>query len=146
MRGFEQVRKSLNVAGLMLLLLLVSAMGSICRPSWFPRLFRGRRRPRFHRRRPFFRRSQTVPVAFDVTGMLQYASLDPTPGLCTWLTPARHRRTPRCRPSARRPVAGLKSADTVIKVPANLVVVFPNTLMTWEEAFENNPFINPPAS
>ena len=27
----------------------------------------------------------------------------------------------------------------MIKVPSSLVVVFPNTLLTWEEAFEGNP-------
>src|ERR1700760_3370214 len=80
MRGFEQVRKSLTVAGLMLVLLLVG-IGSMSAqlvptPVPWPQPAAVPPPPAVI---PAF---QTVPVAFDVTGMIQYASLDPAPGLC----------------------------------------------------------------
>jgi len=85
MRGFEQVRKSLTVAGLMLVLLLVG-IGSMSAqlvptPVPWPTPAAVPPPPAVI---PAF---QTVPVAFDVTGMIQYASLDPAPGLCLATTP-----------------------------------------------------------
>ncbi len=130
MRGFEQVRKSLTVAGLMLVLLLVG-IGSMSAqlvptPVPWPTPAAVPPPPAVI---PAF---QTVPVAFDVTGIIQYASLDPAPGLCLATVPP----TPaQCKTTG----GWIEIGDTVIKVPASLVVVFPNTLMTWEEAFENNP-------
>jgi hypothetical protein len=147
MRGFEQVRKSLKVAGLMLVLLLVAGLGSgvyaqsvnVATPIPFPAPTAV---PPVAAIVPA---SQTVPVAFDVTGMLQYASLDPTPGLCdvtnTNPSPANPPLPAQCKTTG----GWLEVGDVVIKVPANVVVVFPNTLITWEEVFEGNPFINPTA-
>ena len=145
MRGFEQVRKNLKVAGIMLLLLLVSAMGSslsaqiVATPAPWPTPAAVPQPP------AIFPASQTVPVAFDVTGMLQYASLDPTPGLCDVTNTSPSSANPPLPDQCKTTGGWLEVANTVIKVPANVVVVYPNTLLTWEESFELNPFINPSA-
>src|SRR5579871_4642751 len=138
MRGFEQVCKSLGVAGLMLLLLLVAGMGSslfaqiVATPNNWPAPAAVPSTPAVL---PIY---QTVPAAFDMTGMMQYASLDATPGICQ----------PNANPSAANPplpaqcktTGGyLELGDVVIKIPSSTVIVFPNTLMTWEEMFEFNP-------
>jgi len=141
MRGFEQVRKNMKVAGIMLLLLLVSAMGSslsaqeIATPLPWPTP------AAVPPPSAIVPASQTVPVAFDVTGMLQYASLDPNPGLCVF-NPSPSPANPPLPAQCKTTGGWLEVGDVVIKVPANVVVVFPNTLLTWEEAFELNPFIN----
>jgi hypothetical protein len=147
MRGFEQVRKSLKVAGLMLVLLLVSAMGSslsaqeVATPFPYPG-------PTLIPPAPaIVPASQTVPVAFDVTGMLQYASLDAAPGLCIVPDPTQPPSPTNAPiPDQCKTTGGwLEVGDVAVRVPANVVVVFPNTLLTWEESFELNPFINPAA-
>ena len=142
MRGFEQVRKSLSAAWLMLTLLLVMGLGSsafaqiVATPNTWPG---PTVMPPAPAKLPIY---QTVPAAFDITGMMQYASLDPTPGICQ----------PNANPSPANPPlpaqckttgGWIELGDTVVKVPSSLVVVFPNTLMTWEEMFENNPYGNP---
>jgi hypothetical protein len=93
--------------------------------------------------------TQTVPVAYDMTGMLQYASLDPTPGLCNadQSNPTPSPANPPLPAQCKTTGGWLEMGDVVMKVPASLVVVFPNTLMTWEETFEYNPYMtaNPTA-
>jgi hypothetical protein len=143
MRGFEQVRKIVNVAGLMLSLLLVAGMGSALNAQLLPTPNPWPTPAAVPPPSAIVPASQTVPVAFDVTGMLEYASLDTVPGLCTvadTTQPASPTNPPL--PAQCKTTGGwLKVGGHVIKVPANLVVVFPNTLMTWEETFENNPLL-----
>src|SRR6185437_15556543 len=141
MRGFEQVRQSLRVAGLMLLLLLTAGMGatlsaqSVATPEPWPTPAAIPPAPAII---PAF---QTVPAAFDLTGMLQFASLDPTPGLCDadLSNPNPSPANPPLPNQCKTTGGWLEVGNVTLKVPANVVVVFPNTLMTWEEAFEFNP-------
>lgn len=138
MRGFEQVRKSLGVAGLMLLLLLVAGTGSslfaqiVATPNTWPAPAAVPSAPAVL---PIF---QTVPAAFDMTGMMQYASLDATPGLCA-ANAAPSAANPPLPAQCKTTGGYLELGDVVIKVPSSTVIVFPNTLMTWEEMFEFNP-------
>jgi len=145
MRGFEQVRQSLRVAGLMLLLLLTAGMGatlsaqSVATPEPWPTPAAIPPAPAII---PAF---QTVPAAFDLTGMLQFASLDPTPGLCNadMSNPNPSPANPPLPAQCKTTGGWLEVGNVTLKVPANVVVVFPNTLMTWEEAFEFNPLRTP---
>lgn len=136
MWGFEQIQKNLKVAGLMLMLLLVAGIGSnlsaqsVATPATWPAPTTF---PPAPAKLPVF---QTIPAGFDMTGMLQYASLDTTPGLCSAPTAS----DPNPEPAQCKMTPGwLEVGDVVIRVPSNLVVVFPNTLHTWEETFELNP-------
>jgi hypothetical protein len=93
--------------------------------------------------------TQTVAPGFDDLGFIQYASVDkmcdPAPAAPALdLTPgaAVAAVTPPPPPTP----AGCKSSggwlqinNDLIRVPANTVVTFPNTFVTWEEIFENNP-------
>lgn len=93
--------------------------------------------------------SQTVSPGFDDLGFIQYASvdqmcdpapaqpaLDTTPGATvTPATPAPAPTPAGCKASG----GWLQINNDLIRVPANVVVVFPNTYATWEEIFENNP-------
>lgn len=142
MRGFEQVRKSLKVAGLMLMLLLVAGMGSsllaqsaaTVEPWPAPAVI-----PPASAIVPVF---QTIPAGFDMQGMMQYASLDPTPGICSLQNPALppSPTNPPLPAQCKTTGGWVELGNVVIKVPSSTVIVFPNTLMTWEEAFENNPY------
>ena len=76
MRGFEQLRKSLDVAGLMLSLLLVAGMGTALNAQLLPTPNPWPTPAAVPPPSAIVPPSQTVPVAFDVTGMLEYASLD----------------------------------------------------------------------
>jgi hypothetical protein len=142
MRGFEQVRKSLKVAGLMLMLLLVvMGMGSnllaqsVPTPNTWPAPAVMPPAPAVL---PVY---QTVPAGFDMTGMMQYASLDPTPGICSLQNPAlpASPTNPPLPAQCKTTGGWVEIGNVVIKVPSSTVVVFPNTLMTWEESFEYNP-------
>ena len=83
MWGFEQIRKNLRMAGLMLLLLVVAGMGSnasaqsVATPNPWPAP------TTFPPAAAIVPATQTIPTGFDMTGMLQFASLDATPGICT---------------------------------------------------------------
>jgi hypothetical protein len=96
---------------------------------------------------------QTVPVGFDTLGFIEYASVD---ALCDPAPPApldttagvsspAAAATPTPMPAAPTPAAckmaggWIQVNNDTIRIPQNTVVVFPNTIMTWEEAFENNP-------
>jgi hypothetical protein len=93
--------------------------------------------------------AQTVAAGFDDLGFIQYASVDQMcdsapPGAALVNTPGAP-VTPAAPAPAPTP-AGCKTSggwlqinNDLIRVPANLVVVFPNTYLTWEEVFENNP-------
>ncbi len=80
------------------------------------------------------------PTGFDFTGFIQYASLDATPGLCNKddnqnPTPANPPLPAQCKITG----GWIELNNTMIRVPQNVVVIFPNTLITWEEVFEQNP-------
>jgi hypothetical protein len=74
--------------------------------------------------------AQTIPAGFEMTGFIQYASVDQL-----------------CVPNSNPPAPdGCKTAGgwiqvdgMTIRVPANTVVQFPANTITWEEVFEFNP-------
>ena len=74
--------------------------------------------------------AQTIPAGFEMTGFIQYASVDQL-----------------CVPNSNPPTPdGCKTAGgwiqvdgMTIRVPANTVVQFPANTVTWEEVFELNP-------
>jgi len=80
------------------------------------------------------------PTGIEFTGFIQYASLDASPGLCNKddnpaPTPANPPLPAQCKITG----GWIEINNTMIRVPQNVVVVFPNTLITWEEVFEQNP-------
>ena len=93
--------------------------------------------------------AQTVAPGFDDLGFIQYASvdkmcdpapappaLDLTPGaVVAPVTPPAPPTPDGCKSSG----GWLQINNDIIRVPANTVVTFPNTFLTWEEVFENNP-------
>lgn len=92
--------------------------------------------------------AQTVPPGFESLGFIQYASVDqlcdPAPATTLDTTPGAV-VTPVTPPPPPTP-AGCKTSggwiqinNDIIRIPANTVVILPNTYMTWEEIFENNP-------
>ena len=81
-----------------------------------------------------------MPTGFQITGFIQYASLDATPGLCNKddnpaPTPANPPLPAQCKITG----GWIEVNNNVIRIPQSTVVIFPNTLLTWEEAFELNP-------
>lgn len=93
--------------------------------------------------------SQTAAPGFDILGFIQYASVDQ---MCNASAPAAPLdTTPGAVVSAVTPPpppapAGCKTSggwiqvnSTVVRIPANTLVLFPNAFKTWEEVFENNP-------
>jgi hypothetical protein len=93
--------------------------------------------------------AQTVSAGFDDLGFIQYASvdqmcnatpggapLDTTPGKTVAPAPAAPAPAP---PGCKTSGGWIQINNDLIRVPANVVVVFPNTYLTWEEMFENNP-------
>ena len=95
---------------------------------------------------------QTVPIGFETLGFIEYASVDslcdpvpPAPPLDTTAGVSTAAPTPTPIPSAPTPAACKTAGGWVqvnndtIRIPQNVVVVLPNTYMTWEELFENNP-------
>src|SRR5579859_2107104 len=139
MRGFEQLTKSFTVARILFLLLLVVTLGAPASaqslnpipwptPAAIPAPT------------PIIPDRGGEPTFFDFTGFLQYASLDATPGLCNkddnpTPTPANPPLPAQCKITG----GWLEVNNTMIRVPQNVVVIFPNTLITWEEMFEQNP-------
>lgn len=93
--------------------------------------------------------SQTVAPGFSALGYIQYASvdqmcdvsaaatpLDTTPGtVVSSITPLPSPTPAGCKTSG----GWLEINGNVIRVPANTVVLFPNSFQTWEEVFEHNP-------
>ena len=73
---------------------------------------------------------QTIPAGFEMTGFIQYASVDQ---LCI-----PNSNPPK--PDGCKTAGGWIQVDGMtIKVPANTVVEFPANTITWEEVFEFNP-------
>ena len=139
MRGFEQLTKGFRVAGVVLLLLViglgVSASAQSLNPIPWPT---PAAIPAPTPIQP--PREGNLPTGFDITGFIQYASLDATPGLCNKddnpaPTPANPPLPDQCKITG----GWIELNNGMIRVPQSTVVIFPNTLLTWEEAFELNP-------
>ncbi|HEY1939356.1 MAG TPA: hypothetical protein VGJ33_15615 [Candidatus Angelobacter sp.] len=139
MRGFEQLFKRFKVAGVVLLLLIIGlgdrALAQGLNPIPWPT---PAAIPAPTPIQP--PREGNEPTGFDITGFIQYASLDSTPGLCN------HDDNPLPTPDnpplpAQCKVTGgwIELNNNLIRIPQSTVVIFPNTLLTWEEAFELNP-------
>ena len=139
MRGFEQLTKRFKVAGVVLLLLITAlgmkASAQSLNPIPWPTPAAVPPAP------PIIPlREGNMPTGFQITGFIQYASLDATPGLCNkddnpTPTPANPPLPAQCKITG----GWVEVNNTVIRVPQSTVVIFPNTLLTWEEAFELNP-------
>jgi hypothetical protein len=87
--------------------------------------------------------TQTVPAGFDETGQIQFASLDATPGLCNKDdNPAPTSSNPPLPDQCKTTGGWIEINNDIIRVPASTVVIFPNTLITWEESFEQNPNVH----
>lgn len=140
MRVYEQVTKISKVAVVTLLLIFaVTAQAQWPKPTT----------PPAPATIPAF---QTVPIGFDETGFIEYASVDalcdpvpPTPPLDTTAGVSSPAATPTPTPPPPTPAACKTSGGWIqvnndtIRIPQNVVVVLPNTYNTWEELFENNP-------
>ncbi|HXA83826.1 MAG TPA: hypothetical protein VNZ47_02045 [Candidatus Dormibacteraeota bacterium] len=139
MWGFEQLTKRFKVAGVVLLLLIIglgtdaSAQSLNPIPWPVPAAI-----PAPTPKIPV--RENNEPTGFQITGFIQYASLDATPGLCNKddnpsPTPANPPLPAQCKITG----GWIEVNNNLIRVPQSTVVIFPNTLLTWEEAFELNP-------
>ena len=85
-------------------------------------------------------REGNMPTGFQITGFIQYASLDATPGLCNKDdNPAPTPDNPPLPAQCKITGGWVEINNNVIRIPQSTVVIFPNTLLTWEEAFELNP-------
>jgi hypothetical protein len=139
MWGFEQLTKRFKVAGVVLLLLItglgMKASAQSLNPIPWPTPAAVPPAP------PIVPpREGNMPTGFQITGFIQYASLDATPGLCNKddnpsPTPANPPLPAQCKITG----GWVEVNNTVIRIPQSTVVIFPNTLLTWEEAFELNP-------
>lgn len=139
MRGFEQLTKRFKVAGVVLLLLIIGmgtkAEAQSLNPIPWPTP------AAIPAATPIIPpRENNEPVGFQITGFLQYASLDATPGLCNKddnpaPTPANPPLPAQCKITG----GWVEVNNGMIRIPQSTVVIFPNTLLTWEEAFELNP-------
>ena len=83
---------------------------------------------------------QTRPAGVLFAGQIQYASLDPTPGLCNKDdNPAPTPDNPPLPDQCKNTGGWIEANNELIRIPAGTVVVMPNTFLTWEELFEFNP-------
>ncbi len=139
MRGFEQLTKGFKVAGVVLLLLIIGlgtkASAQSLNPIPWPT---PAAIPAPTPVMPV--RENNEPTGFDITGFIQYASLDATPGLCNKddnpsPTPANPPLPAQCKITG----GWIELNNNLIRVPQSTVVIYPNTLLTWEETFELNP-------
>src|SRR5436305_2364353 len=139
MWGFEQLTKRFKVAGVVLLLLITGlgtkASAQSLNPIPWPVPAAVPAPPAIV---PV--RANNEPTGFDITGFIQYASLDASPGLCNkddnpTPTPANPPLPAQCKITG----GWVELNNTVVRVPQNVVVFFPNVLITWEEVFEQNP-------
>ena len=91
---------------------------------------------------------QTISAGVHDTGLIQFASLDATPGICnkdvnpppaldfnSTQSPVNPPLPDQCKTTG----GWIQINNVMYQVPQNVVVVFPNTLITWEEMFELNP-------
>jgi hypothetical protein len=139
MRGFEQLTKGFKVAGVVLLLLIIGlgtkASAQSLNPIPWPTP------AAIPAPTPIVPpRENNEPTGFQITGFIQYASLDATPGLCNKDdNPAPTPDNPPLPAQCKITGGWIEINNTLIRIPQSTVVIFPNTLLTWEEAFELNP-------
>jgi hypothetical protein len=137
MTGFEQTKNMMRVAGVLLLLIVAMGVGlpaqSLNPVPWpTPAAV-----PPPPAQIPAY---QTRPAGVLFVGQIQWASLDATPGLCNKDdNPAPTPDNPPLPDQCKTTGGWLEANNTLIRVPAGLVVVMPNTFLTWEELFEFNP-------
>ena len=138
MRGFELLTKSFRRVQALLLLVVatlgVSASAQSLNPIPWPTP------AAIPAPTPIIPDRGGEPTGFDFTGFIQYASLDATPGLCNKDdNPAPTSANPPLPAQCKITGGWIELNNTMIRVPQNVVVIFPNTLITWEEVFEQNP-------
>ena len=137
MKGFEQIKKIIGVAGVLLLLIAVAGVSMSAQslnPVPWPTPATV---PPPNAIMPAF---QTRPAGVLLSGQIQYASLDPTPGLCNKDdNPAPTPDNPPLPDQCKTTGGWIQINNELIRVPAGTIVVFPNTFLTWEEVFEFNP-------
>ena len=139
MRGFEQLTKGFKVAGVVLLLLMIglgtNASAQSLNPNPWPTPAAVPPAPPVQPPR-----EGNEPTGFQITGFIQYASLDATPGLCNKDdNPAPTPDNPPLPAQCKITGGWIELNNNLIRIPQSTVVIFPNTLLTWEEAFELNP-------
>jgi hypothetical protein len=137
MTGFQQMTNIFKVAGALVLLMVVMAAGMSAQSAnpipWpVPPAV-----PPPNIIEPAF---QTRPAGVLFTGQIQWASLDPSPGLCNKDdNPAPTPDNPPLPANCKTTGGWIEANNELIRIPAGTVVVMPNTFLTWEEVFEFNP-------
>ncbi len=138
MRGIKQLTERFRVARIVLLLIVAMLGGFSSAQSLNP--IPWPTPAAIPAPTPIIPARQGEPAGFTMIGVIQYASLDQTPGLCNKddnpsPTPANPPLPAQCKITG----GWIEVNNTVIRVPQSTVVYFPNTLITWEEVFEQNP-------
>src|SRR4029077_11915322 len=140
MTGCEQIRNIFKVAGVLLLLLLMTGAGlsaQSANPVPWPT-------PAVIPPPPaIIPAYQTIPAGVFPAGQIQYASLDATPGLCNNDdNPAPTPDNPPLPDGCKMTGGWMQVNNELIRIPAGTIVVMPNTFLTWEELFEFNPNVH----
>jgi len=125
MRAFEQATKHLKLAGFVLLLMVASVA-----TSWAQ--FTAPAIPPAPAVVPAY---ASIPTGFEMTGFIQYASVDQMCLPNTNPTPLNPPKPDGCKTSG----GWIQVNGMTVRVPANTVVQFPANTLTWEEVFELNP-------
>jgi hypothetical protein len=137
MKGFKQIKKIIGIAGVVLLLIAVASVSMSAQSlNPVPWPTPGTVPPP----NAVIPALQTRPAGVLLAGQIQYASLDPTPGLCNKDdNPAPTPDNPPLPDQCKTTGGWIEINNELIRVPAGTIVVFPNTFLTWEEVFEFNP-------
>lgn len=121
-----QTRNTAGAAAIALLLMLVATVTAGAQATWpAPAV------PPTPATVPAY---QTIPAGFEMTGFIEYASVDqmcianpdPTPG------------NPPMPDGCKTSGGWIQVDGMTIRVPANTIVQFPANTVTWEEVFEMN--------
>lgn len=124
MRVFEQGVKKFKLAGVVLLLMVASVATSWAQFT----------APAVPPTPAVVPASQTIPPGFEMTGFIEYASVDqmciPNPDP----TPANPPSPDGCKTAG----GWIQVNGITVRVPANTVLEFPANTITWEETFEFN--------
>lgn len=78
--------------------------------------------------------AQTIPAGFEMTGFIEYASVDQQCIPNANPTPANPPKPDGCKTSG----GWIQVNGMTVRVPANTIVQFPANTITWEETFEFN--------
>jgi hypothetical protein len=120
MSAKEQARKIFRSAGAVLLLMVASVAA-----SWAQ--FTAPTVPPTPAVVPAY---QTIPAGFEMTGFIEYASVDQ---MCVINS------NPPSPDGCKTSGGWIQVDGMTIRIPANTVVQFPANTLTWEEVFEFNP-------